>query len=220
MIALAAVLYARTRGAYKSANRYRDTTGRMKQSGVTQVFFSRAQYATTSDKSVSNVLVYLSTTRIRLRYIGLWMAQASELHRLDETIRHLLDRGCEVSFCILDPRMSATKLNAVSDALGSNPAEVRARIKTSADKLLALQAALPETLKSRFSISSHTVPLTGSLIEFDWDTEYHRCWLDMKLRSRGRAESITLEVLQGQDSLIQRVASSFAEISSSSKPLV
>jgi hypothetical protein len=215
---VAALSYARTRKAYRVSRRYRDTIDRMKNSGVTEVFFSRAQYATASDKAKSNILVYLSTAHIRLRYIGLWMAQASELYRLDETIRRLLERGCEVQFCVLDPRMSATKFNAVADALGSTPTEVRQRVKIAVEKLLSLWASLPQDLQGRLTLRVHDKPLTASLIEFDWDTEYHRCWLDMKLRGRGRAESITLEVGPGVDPLISRITSSFTDVVINSRP--
>lgn len=218
LVALATLAYARTRATLKAYRKYARTVDRMKLSGVTEVFFSRAQYGTASDPAATNILRYLSTAQIRVRYIGLWMAQASEQYRLDEVIRQLLERGCEVKFCILDPRMSASKLSSVSETLGLNPSEVRQRIKIAAEKLQLLKASLPANLIPRLEVRVHDIPLVASLIEFDWDTAHHKCWLDFKLRGRGRAESITLEVTPAADPLIQRVSMSFEEVQQKSKP--
>lgn len=189
----------------------RATVRRMASSGVREAFFARSQYKTADYEPLRDIIEYLDTAKIRVRYVGLWMAQASEQHRLDEAVRALIRRGGEYHFVMLNPQMDDADMRAVSAALGIDDNEVRQRAAIALDKLIRLRESLPPEHKGRLHLAVHNHPLTMSVIEFDWDTSDHRCWLDIKLRSRGRADSLSMEIVQGSDNLIGRVMAAMDE---------
>lgn len=197
----------------------RSTMRRMGRSGVREAFFARAQYRTAAYTPLRDIIDYLDTAKLRVRYIGLWMAQASEQHRLDEAVRSLLNRGCEVHFVMLDPRMRAEELAAAAAVLGAGEGEVRDRSRIALEKLIDLRESLGPNLRNRLNLSVHSHPLLMSTIEFDWDTEDHRCWLDIKLRSRGRADSLSMEIVRGSDDLLGRVMAAMEEPVKTARPV-
>ena len=212
-IVAVAVFFARKYYALTAELRNcRSTNRRMLDSGIVEMFFARHQYASSNAPERTNILLYLATAQVRVRYIGLWMAQASEQYRLDEVVRNLLERGCDVEFVVLNPDMSPKSLTAAADALGMPENEIRTRASLSLEKLKELGSSLRSDLLARFRLFVHDVPLTASVIEFDRNTKEHRCWLDIKLRGRGRADSLSMEIKEGKDNLLLRVSASFDEV--------
>ena len=150
--------------------------------------------------------------------MGLWLAQASEQHMLGETIEHLIHRNCDVSLHLLDPAMSDTSMQAVAAALGMEPTEVRERARISLSKIVELAARLPVDAAGQLSIYTHSLPIAYSFIEFDWGTEDHRIWWDIKIRGRGRSDRCTLSVGGrefDQSELLQTLSASIRTISAS-----
>lgn len=212
LVAVAAIVWRRSAARRKRARRHRRNAQRMDSSGVTEVFFARSQYGGATNGDLVSITSYLATAKIRLRYIGLWMAQASEQYRLDEVLSKRIENGCEIHFIVLNPKMSPSRLRAVADTLGLADAEVKDRARIALEKLRLLRNELPGDLKSRLRVSVHDVPVIMTMIEFDWQTPDHKVWLDIKLRSRGRADSLSLEILPSGDGLLERVVSSFEDV--------
>ena len=188
---------------------------RMNRAGIANVFASRDEYA--RNRRPSSVTDYMATAEHELVYVGFWLAQASEIEPLRQTLRLMLDSGVRVGLVLLDPDMNEAQLERVASVLGLSGAALRARLTTGWGDLLSFWGDLPDGVASRLALQRHCEHLQASAFIFDRGHRSAKALIDIKLYGLGRHESLGLELRppkRGVDrSLYGRVTRSFELVS-------
>jgi hypothetical protein len=187
---------------------------RLRDNGIINFYTSRSDYV--KFRKQSSIADYIETTKKEFIYIGFWLAQGTEMENITSKLFELLKRGCSVELVLLDPKSSHG--NKIAEYLGISFENYKARLKTTWEYLIKFKNSLPDDLKPRFLLRSHDKLISSSAFIFDYNTEFAKTLIDIKLYGMGRESSFGIELQPSKmkNSLYYRITKSFLTIRNSS----
>lgn len=184
-------------------------------SGIINVFASRKVYTQHKDHGTSNE--YISKAENSLLYVGYWLAAATEIGEMSDTIIKLVDRQVNVTLVFLSPK-DGEGISACSDFVNIESSQVKNRIETAITKMIDLKNTMPPEKQKLFTIKIHNVPLNTTAFIIDSNnSEKCRILLDYKSYKANREESYGIEFQNGNKTITKKVLESYIRISQKAK---
>lgn len=196
--------------------RYR-ITKRLMANGVSNFFASRADYV--AHRTESTPAEYVLTANSELVYVGYWLAQATEIDKIADAIRKLVDHNRMVELVLLDPDVPKGVLDMWARFFGETREAFESRVRSAWERLTALRNGLEPTKRARLVLRKHRQFTGGSAFLFDRGTPSEKMLVDFKLFAMGREQSFGLEFrpVEEGNSLYARVKKSFEAILTTSE---
>jgi hypothetical protein len=194
-------------------------TPRLARAGVSNVFPSRDDYV--RYRKQRSATEYMQTAERQLTYVGYWLAQASEIEKLNTTILGLLGRGVDVTLVLLDEALPAPELGKIADVLGLPSSGLASRLETAWQEMTRLKAGIPVGMSGSLVLRRHRCHLSASAFLFDRGASSAKTLIDIKLYGVGRQGTVGVELQPppkgAEGSLYERVTTSFETVASSSE---
>ncbi|MGW4942543.1 hypothetical protein ACWEOZ_13285 [Actinoplanes sp. NPDC004185] len=189
-----------TRTARQRAQR-RQLASRMLDAGLTNLFITRADYATY--RGIHTLMGFLATAERSIMVIGYWMAQGSEIEDISKIGRMILQKpALQVRIAIIHP--DGSHLESLAEHLGEDQQQISERCRSTLNKLQRVRSDLPADARQRLQVKTYTSTPVVSIIVLDDDTPQARAQVDMKLYRTARDDSFGFEVSGLTNPLYQR----------------
>ncbi len=185
---------------------------RLSRSGVTGFFATRADYVRYRKQATATE--YMAIAKEELVYVGLWLAQTSEIEDLHRTLRTMLDRDVRVTLVLLDDAIDNAMSTKLAAVLGLTAEALGDRLSNAWTSITEFKAKLPIEIAGRLTLLRHQEHLSASAFLIDRGRPSARTLVDIKLYGMGRQASFGIEfrpTKRGQaESLYERATRSFA----------
>lgn len=159
--------------------------------GIHDFFPSRESYAVDRKLAFSD---YIHSANMSLRYFGHWLAFTIDQHGMLETLCAMANSGKSVKLVLLDPQLPDEILAAYARYLGESETELRSKINTTWEKIVAAKHTLSATGKKCLELRRHQEFIPYSAFWFDKDQSDQHILIDMKLYGEPRKNAYGIEL--------------------------
>jgi hypothetical protein len=188
------------------------------RNGISNIYFDRSEYISKRSRSVEQFIV--SATR-NFEYVGIYFSVATDQSRVDDSIKALVAKGCQVRLVLLDDQSSDETFRYLECAFALAPASLRQRVIHARNHFMAIREALAPGQRSLLELRLHQLPLLSSAFRIDAGEQQGAMLVDNKWYGVGREKSFGLEFLGAmkEGTLFETVSKSFAQISDQARPI-
>jgi hypothetical protein len=188
------------------------------KNGLSNVYFDRSEYISKRSRSVEQ---FIESANRNFEYVGIYFSVATDQSRIDDSIKSLIGRGCQVRLVLLDGQSSDEVMGFLEQAFGLGPASLRQRVDHAKGHFIELREALAPNQKPLLELRLHRFPLLVSAFRIDVGEENGAMLVDSKWYGSGREKSLGLEFMgtQKQGSLFDTASRSFGRISEQATPI-
>lgn len=182
------------------------------RNGVSNLYFDRSEYISKRSMSVEQFIA--SATR-NFEYVGIYFSVATDQSRVDDSIKALIAKNCQVRLVLLDGQSSDETFEYLEHAFALAPASLRQRVIHARDHFIAVREALAPGQRPLLELRLHQLPLLISAFRIDVGEKRGAMLVDNKWYGVGREKSFGLEFsgTMKEGTLFETVSKSFAQIS-------
>lgn len=179
--------------------------------GIVNIFPDRKTYIQHKDHGKSNE--YISQATHSVLYVGYWLATATEIGELKETIKLLTKKQITVTLVFISPA-DQSSLNICANYIDTKPGEIATRVSTAIINLLEFKESLAPDQRKYLVIKTHTIPLSTTAFVVDHiEAEKCRILLDYKVFNGSRESSYGIEFQNSNRVVTNKLLQSYLAIS-------
>lgn len=179
--------------------------------GIVNIFPDRKTYIQHKDHGKS--YEYISRATHSVLYVGYWLATATEIGELTDTVKKLIDKQITVTLVFISPE-DETSLNICSNYIATKPNQISSRVKTAIKNLLEFKDALDADQRRYLILKTHTIPLSTTAFIIDHSkADDCRILLDYKMYQGNRESSYGIEFRNSKKTMTNKILQSYLSIS-------
>ena len=185
---------------------------RMRRAQIKNFYASRSEYRTARKQKTASD--YVQITERKFVYVGLYLAQGTDESRMDDALRLLLRRKCEVQIVLLDAGISDEMVQQIEQTTAIAEGTLRGRLEHALLHLRTFRENLSSDERERFFLKRHKKAISATAFLIDWSEKKGRLLIDTKIPFVGRenAFGIEFEGVPAEGSLASAWTTSFERI--------